>query len=348
MLTFLHRSMSILTVVAVVSLTACSSTSQPDEGAGTAHENTDATYPMKIETPYGSSTLEAQPDRVVVVGPNDVDAVLALGVVPVGAAGWGDYSEPAGSWAPYYGDTSVIEKTLEPIAGGADFEEVLALQPDLIIAVGGIEELNKGYGELAKIAPVVTYPEKLDSWAVGDPLIALRTIAKPLDKTDEAEALISEYEGKLAELKTTHPEFEGKTISLVGVIGDSGLWLHSTKDSAAEQFLGTLGFVPNPGTEKVMGEIPEEKYGLIDSDVLVTFDNNGSTSETIDHLRKNPLFSELNVIKDGASLHLDDHDELRFAGVPLSNPSVPGLIWLLDVLPEYLAPAATAADAAKQ
>lgn len=349
---FLHQRLIIALLAVALGLTAGCGASRPAESTVPPSPGTPpasvAGYPMQLTSPYGTTTLAKQPERVVVVGPEDVDTVLALGVVPVGAAGWGEYDDSDGNWPPYYGDTTVIKKTLKPIAGGADFEEVLKLKPDLIVAVGGIEDLGKGYDNLAKIAPVVTYPEKLESWSVGDPLVTARTIARPLGKQAEAEALIAKYQEKLAGVRTAHPEFEGKTISLVGFGGSPGVWLHSTKGSASEKFFEALGFKANPATATVSGLITEEKYSLIDTDVLVGFDNNGSTPESIKRLRNNPLFAGLSVVKNGAFLYLDEHKDLVFVGVPLSDPSLPGLIWLLDVLPDSLGKAAKAADDGKK
>lgn len=164
----------------------------------------------------------------------------------------------------------------------------------------------------------------------------------------EGEALIDKYEDTLAAVRKAHPEFAGKTISLVGFGGSPGVWLHSTAGSAAEKFFQDLGFQPNPATSKITGLISEEKYGLIDTDVLVAFDNNGSTPETVARLRANPLFADLKVVKNGAFLYLDEHKDLVFVGSPLSDPSIPGLIWLLGVLPDYLGKAAKAADAAEK
>lgn len=300
---------------------------------------------MQLESPYGTTTLEKAPERIVVVGPNDVETVLSLGVVPVGAAGWGDYSEE--DWMPWV-DATVIKTTLEPVAGGADFEKVLKLRPDLIVAVSGIEDLVKGYSQLARIAPVVTYPEKLENWAAGDPIVILNTIARPLNKVAEADALLRQYQEKLSAVRTAHPEFNGKTISVVGFSGPDGAWLDSQKGSSVESFLTELGFKANPATATITGIIPEEKFNLIDADVLVGMAKNGSTDKTIGQIRANPLFAELKVVRNGAFVYLDDSKDGVYMAAPLSAPSVGSKIWLLNVLPDILAPAAKAADIAKK
>lgn len=346
----LRRQISAIALVAamVPSIAGCGSggSNSGDSATDTDSASEAASYPMKLTSPYGTTTLEKEPEKVVVVGPQDVDTVLSLGVTPTAAAGWGDYDGDDADWAPYYGDTSVIKHTLEPVAGGADFEDVLAEEPDLIIAVGGIEDLAKGYDQLAKIAPVVTYPEKLEDWEVGDPATTTKTIARPLNKVAEGQALISDYENKVNTVKKEHPEFGGKSFTVVGLIGNAGLWLQSPAGSPSEDFFTSLGFVPNPATAKISGEIPEEKFDTIDADVLITMNNNGATEETIKELRKNPLYSELSVVRNGAAVHLDDSDAGMYLASPLTDPSIPSMIWMLNELPDILSPAAKAADAA--
>ena len=47
---------------------------------------------MTIQHKYGSTTIEQPPERVVVVGLRDQDALLALGIVPVATTEWfGDH-----------------------------------------------------------------------------------------------------------------------------------------------------------------------------------------------------------------------------------------------------------------
>ena len=59
-------------------------------------------FPVTIDHKYGSTTIEAEPKRVVVVGLREQDALLALGVVPVATTEW--YGKHPGAIFPWAKD----------------------------------------------------------------------------------------------------------------------------------------------------------------------------------------------------------------------------------------------------
>lgn len=57
-------------------------------------------FPSPSPRKYGSTTVKAEPQRIVTVGLTDQDSVLALGKVPVGTTEWlGGYQGAIGPWA---------------------------------------------------------------------------------------------------------------------------------------------------------------------------------------------------------------------------------------------------------
>ena len=56
-------------------------------------------FPVTIAHKYGSTTIESKPERVVVAGLREQDALLALGVVPVATTEW--FGEHPGAIFPW-------------------------------------------------------------------------------------------------------------------------------------------------------------------------------------------------------------------------------------------------------
>src|SRR3954463_10628242 len=114
-------------------------------------------FPVTIEHKYGSTTIRAEPERVVVVGLREQDALLALGVVPVATTEW--YGKHPGAIFPWaeeaLGDAPKPE--VLSFTDGIQVERVAAQRPDLILAVySGLDK--KDYDTLSKIAPTVAQP----------------------------------------------------------------------------------------------------------------------------------------------------------------------------------------------
>lgn len=69
------------------------SDTQAAPAATAAETATEGSFPVTIEHKHGSTTILQAPERVVLVGLNEQDAMLALGVVPVASSEW--YGEKA-------------------------------------------------------------------------------------------------------------------------------------------------------------------------------------------------------------------------------------------------------------
>ena len=68
-----------------------------DEVVGMEESQTEAAFPVTLEHKYGSTTIDAAPERVISVGYSEQDPLLALGVAPIAIRDWfGD--QPFGVW----------------------------------------------------------------------------------------------------------------------------------------------------------------------------------------------------------------------------------------------------------
>ena len=128
--------------------TACS-TDTDDTASPTASGSTAAAFPVSIEHKFGATTIEKKPERIVTVGWNDQDFVLALGEVPMSTREW--FTEyPTYPWV----SGKLGGKTLPTFSAEINYEAIIKQRPDLILAI--YETITKEtYEKLSQIAPTV-------------------------------------------------------------------------------------------------------------------------------------------------------------------------------------------------
>ena len=173
--------------------------------AASGAASTDAAAARTIEHKYGSTTVEGIPERVISVGYNDQDAILALGVIPVGIRDWyGDQPYAVWPWA----QDELGDATPEVLSGsGINFEQVASLQPDLIVGISsGMTE--EEYNTLSEIAP--TIPQSGEFVDYGVPWQEQqRVIGQALGREAEAEQLVADVEARFAAARAENPQWEG-------------------------------------------------------------------------------------------------------------------------------------------
>src|SRR5688572_5656079 len=96
------RRVSIFVFIIMLVISACGApvTEEAVATEAPATESADSAYPVTIDHKYGSTTISEFPERIVLVGLTEQDALLALGVVPVATREW--YGERPGAifeWA---------------------------------------------------------------------------------------------------------------------------------------------------------------------------------------------------------------------------------------------------------
>ncbi len=148
-----------LTSVAVVALvgTALVSCSSNDDAASSSSSSGGGAFPVTIDHAFGSTTIDSEPQRIVTVGYNDEQALLALGIKPVGMVNqypgepdvnrtWPWVTGPWGGTEP-----TVVGSNPETTIS---VEKIAALEPDLILAL--YSSIDKDlYSTLSAIAPTV-------------------------------------------------------------------------------------------------------------------------------------------------------------------------------------------------
>lgn len=280
--------------------------------------------PVTIEHKYGSATIPETPERVVTVGFVEQDALLALGVVPVGTTEW--YGEQPGALWPWaqakLGELGGALPTVIGGSGGVNFEAVLALEPDLILALySGITQ--EEYAQLSQIAPTVAQPTGYVDFGVPWQELT-RTVGRAVGRSDAAEALVRGVEAQFAEVRAAHPEFAGATAAVAAPF--EGVYVYGSED-ARGRLLGELGFrLPEglaPLTEGSFGgNLSAERLDLLDVDVLVWI-NVAEDGGPLD----NPLYESLAVHTEGREVFLDSFNDPLGAATSFVTPlSLPFLL----------------------
>ena len=137
----------------------------------------------------GESLIPAHPQRIAALAFED--EVLALGFTPVA------FTTSYGAIRPYAAAALAGSLPITPLYGATQppYEQVLATQPDLILAGGMTSTRVSG---LAAIAPTVVIEE---SPSRGGNRRRLRDVAAVLGVPERAEALLARYDAQVAEAR---------------------------------------------------------------------------------------------------------------------------------------------------
>lgn len=268
-----------------------------------------AVFPVTIEHQYGTTTIPAAPQRVVSIGYTEQDYLLALGVTPVAVRYWyGDEADTVRPWAveKIEGEAPIV---LDMPYGALNFEAILDLQPDLISAVtSGITQ--EEYELLSQIAPTIAQSGDYINFGMPWQEVTL-LIGEALGKSDEAEAIVADTQALFETARAENPEFEGKTVA-VSYFSEGTYGFYTDQDTRG-RFFADLGFVVPQELIGIAGEsfyanVSAEQVTLLDQDLIailnLQFIEGGR--ETLD---AEPLFSQLNAVKEGRVVYFEEQAE---------------------------------------
>jgi iron complex transport system substrate-binding protein len=289
-------------------------------------------FPVTIEHTHGETEITEKPERVVTVGLRDQDAVLALGVAPVGIKDWfGEQPNAVWPWAQdELGDADPT--VLDPAE--LDLETIASLDPDVIIGVdSGLTEDD--YALLSEIAPTVAQPSEHPDFAVPwrDRTMI---VARALGEVERAEQVIADVEASIQAAADAHPEFAEST-ALIGLAGADGQAYAYGSDDVRSRFLTELGFtVPEVIEEQVPEDsffvtLSQERFDQLDADVLLWIGGDAAAFENVTSV---PVYPQ-RVVEEGRDLFLP-YDPI---GGAISFSSALSLPFLVDELVPELAAA---------
>lgn len=323
-------------VLALASLSACGSDgSESTASEGTGKDMTSSAFPVTVEHRFGTTTVEAEPERVVSVGVTEQDVLLQLGIVPVGVTEW--YGEqPDATWPWAHDLLDGAEPEVLHTSDGLEFEKIAALQPDLIVGTNAGMTASD-YEKLSQIAPTITSGVGSTRWFSPwrDQVVQ---IATAVGMKEHGQQIVDDVAARYAEVAAAHPEWAGKTATFSqGGPYDGNLYVYP--DGLSTEFLTDLGFTMTKGLEKYALDedsqalISAENVGLIDADVIVFATE---SADMFDELMDFGTISSLGAVAENRAVYTD---EVMAGATYFSTPL--SLTYLLDRLTPMLEAAST-------
>lgn len=265
----------------------------------------------EIEHAMGAAKIKGTPQRVVILTNEGTEALLALGVKPVGAIqSW--EGEP---WHDHIKDEMQGVKDLG-YESQPNVEAILELNPDLII--GNKVRHEKIYDQLAKIAPTVFSEELSGQWKVN-----FNLYAETLNKQAEGEKVMAEFDQRVADAKA---KLGSKTATKVSVVKFSmkGVQIYQ-KDTFSGVLLAQLGMDRPASQDKdnFAEFLSEEGMNEMDGDILFYWisESKGQT-EVSDNAKKwmdSPVFKSLNVAKTNQVFQVNETIWNTAGGIKAAN-----------------------------
>lgn len=310
--------LALITVFTMFVLAAC---------GGTEEKKTKTADKPKEETSYtvehamGTTKIDKTPEKIVILTNEGTEALLALGVTPVGAVQ---------SWTgdPWYDHIAEEMKDVKVVGveSQVNVEAIIALQPDLII--GNKMRQEAIYEQLSAIAPTVFAEDLRGNWKTNFELYA-----KAVNKEEKGKEVLAAYDKRIEDLKADLGDKVNQEISMVRFMAGDVRIYH--KDSFSGVILDQIGFArPESQDKEDFAEkgVTQERIPAMDGDVLFYFtyeEGDGKATEIEKEWIENPLFKNLKVAKSGQVYKVDDAIWNTAGGVKAAN-------LMLDDLEKFL------------
>jgi iron complex transport system substrate-binding protein len=254
--------------------------------------------PRVIKHAMGEETLTGTPERVVILTNEGTEALLAVGIKPIGAVQ---------SWVgePWYDhikeemqDVSVVGDELQP-----NIEMIATLKPDLII--GNKVRQEKVYEQLKQIAPTVFAEDLGGDWKVN-----FKLYTEAVNKKEEGEQAMALYDQRVADVKAKLGSKADTKVSIVR-ISASQVRIYQ-KQTFAGVLLDQLGIARPASQDKdsFIEVMTKETIPSMDGDVMFYFvtEAPGKTdaAKVVEEWMNDPLFKNLNAYKNNKVIQVDE------------------------------------------
>jgi iron complex transport system substrate-binding protein len=263
---------------------------------------------QETEHAIGTACVPESIERLVTLDAPTFEFAIAAGLSPIATAFNGLVDHMA--------DTVAKVKNVG-LAGEPNLEQVLALNPDLIV---GLQSSQAAYAQAAKIAPTLMFRfAHSGRWKS-----VFEQFATALGRTEDAHRVMNDYERRLAQFKEQMDQGAAASqqtdrrklkVSVVRVYPDSvnlyfrdsfcgtvlqdaGLARPPAQDVGAEEAMALYG---NP----IQARISREQLGQADGDVIFLWtgesiaDVASTAQERLEVLLQDPLWRRLKAVQEG-------------------------------------------------
>ncbi|MFD0272900.1 ABC transporter substrate-binding protein [Kitasatospora sp. NPDC127111] len=240
--------------------------------------------------------IPAEPKRIVTLTQEDLDAVLALGVKPVGITNGQGLNEPPAYLKDKVQGIPVVGNLLQPV-----MDKVIAAKPDLILA-GDMqdEQMLKQLREITPATLVTMAPT--DDWK-----LSFRGIGNAVNKLEQANKVIGDYDAKAAKAGAELGANKGAAVSIVRWNPTGPSWME--KKQFASGVALDMGLT-RPKTQDKDGNahtpaLSLEKINEIDGDWLFLSTLTDDGKAALKDVQSKPAYQELGAVKNNRTVTVD-------------------------------------------
>ncbi|WP_425415359.1 ABC transporter substrate-binding protein [Paenibacillus glacialis] len=316
-------------LVLVMIVTGCGSNNNTATTSNKASEDAAVTDQSSNEVrtvkhAMGETEIKGTPQRVVVLTNEGTEAVLALGIKPVGAVK---------SWtgSPWYEHIKADMEGVQELGeeGQPNLELIAGLEPDLIIANKMRHE--EIYEQLKAIAPTIESETLRGDWKIN-----FKLYAEALGKSAEADKQLAAFDTRIEDFKTKAGDKLKDTVSVVRFMGGKTRVYHA--DTFSGIIFDQIGITRNDMTlkskETFVDEITKERLPEADAHRLFyfTYDTgDGKGNDTEKEWINDPLWKGLSAVKEGRVYRVDDAIWNTAGGIKAANLLLDELYTIYEV-----------------
>lgn len=328
---FITLRLAIVTIALVAVLSACGggnagtpaeTAKQGAQEAANSNAESQGQGAYMVKHAMGETKIPSAPKRVVVLTVEGTEAVLALGLKPVGAVQ---------SWTgnPWY-DHIKAEMEGVKVLGKEDqpnLEAIVELKPDIIL--GNKMRHEKIYEQLSAIAPTVFSETLRGEWKNN-----FKLYAEALNRKSEGDKVLAAFDSRVEDFrKKAGDKLNTKTSVVRFMAGKVRIYYKQTFSGIIFDQIG----LARPDSQKkddFAAEVSKERIPEMDGDILFyfTYDTgDGKANKTEQEWLADPLWNNLNVVKNKKAFKVDDVIWNTAGGVKAANLLLDDLYKYFDV-----------------